>query len=141
MHLDGPFGISKNQGVVRMLLSLVFGQHFIYSQISDGPISVPPKSGCDGNCTQTLARARFRPHPDFQVPKTDHPNARHHANDAKTIIIIVTFQIIRFAVCGFGLQRCNSRFASLESDYNINGFQTIFNRPCTDTTRTRKLII
>ena len=36
---DGPFWSLENLGVVRIVLALVFGQHFVRSQVLDGQIS------------------------------------------------------------------------------------------------------
>ena len=50
------------------------------------------KFGSDETGRQTRAPARFRPHPDFQVTKTGHPNAQCHENRSKSSTITVTFE-------------------------------------------------
>ena len=64
------------------------------------------KFGSDETCRQTRAPARFRPHPDFQVTKTGHPNAQCHEHHSNTITITVTFDNLNFGVRPAGRRRC-----------------------------------
>ena len=140
------------------------GQHFHHTLIWDASILRLRKSRCDGNVALALVWRTFLLHPDFRVSQTDHPNARRHQNDAKAIVIVVTFQNVRFRVSVSGLPSahrwppnhciCNvwrvsscagayhltsSESYVLESDYNYNGFCIILRTPCADGSPKRGL--
>ncbi len=106
---DVFFGCPKwtpgNRGGSKMFAKPTPGQHFHHTLIWDASILRLRKSRCDGNVALALVWRTFLLHPDFRVSQTDHPNARRHQNDAKTIVIVVTFENVRFRVRVLGCRR------------------------------------